>query len=140
MPNGKKPVAPVQSTPALDYAEICRNCPWHDGIEKTLAIVKEKACGMSKKCDDRRGAMWPHIHSKISKREFWAVLLVFVAILTTIIGFIANGQASYQKDHTVLHREITTDMKDQREKVSDKISEINENVAVLKTLAEKKND
>lgn len=75
----------------------CEICKYHLEIVKELgAAVQESAC------EKKRKEMWPHIHSKISWKVFWA----FVGLIIILIGYIANAQSTIIEKVNVIGTDV----------------------------------
>ena len=123
-----------------DMKEQCDECPLKTGkipvIAKGLEMNSKRLCTIENRCDDRRKECVPVISSKVSLKVFWPVVIIFTAITGGMITFISTSNASSQRDHNEIHKELNNEIKQMNHNIYQEIRTISEDVKVIKARIE----
>ena len=116
--------------------EQCEDCPLKTGqipvIDRGLELTTKRICAVEIRCEDLRKETFPAISSKVGWKVFWPVVVIFVGITSGMITFISSSNASYQRDHTEIHRELNSEIKTMNHNIYQEIRTISGDIKAIK--------
>jgi hypothetical protein len=131
-------------TPYNPKKNQCDACPLKIGsipvLEKGSEMTSKRINVLEQLYHDRMKECTPVINSKVGWKVFWPIIITFIGIISAIFTFTLNSQQTYQedqkqyqRDHNVLHKEMTDEIRDNNRLLNDKVQQISEDVTVIKT-------